>query len=265
MHEKKYVPLGDYEEHLGFSYCKMIDVGRKFITHNINGFLATQVVGYLQHFNLANRQVWFTRHHGSVNKGSEQTDGGAGLGAYGLKYARTLSSFIDHERNAWHNRQLRSLDASEEPDGSLHMSTDGAEKRFRVWTSKMFRSVETAQFFDLSRYDVEHMIMLDELNAGILEGSTLGNNRGDEKGKARYPLSRGEYVDVTKRLQSVILELERIKDHVLIIGGLASIKTLLAYCRDMRRDQLAGLDVPVGMVYVLEPVSSHLSMTQRRH
>jgi len=30
----------------------------------------------------------------------------------------------------------------------------------------------------------------------------------------------------------------------------------------MRRDQLAGLDVPVGMVYVLEPVSSHLSMSQ---
>jgi 6-phosphofructo-2-kinase len=262
MYEKKYVPLGDYEEQLGFSYCKMIDVGRKFITHNINGFLATQIVGYLQHFNLANRQVWFTRHHDSFDDRSKQTDSGAELGAYGLKYARTLSSFIDHEHNAWQNRQLRSLDESEEADGSLHMSTDGAEKRFQVWTSKMSQSVQTAQFFDRSRYDVEHMIMLDELNTGILEGSTVDNNRGDEEGKARYPISHGEYVDVTKRLQSVILELERIKDHVLIIGGLAIIKTLLAYCRDMRRDQLAGLDVPVGMVYVLEPVSLHLTMSQ---
>jgi 6-phosphofructo-2-kinase len=27
MYEKKYVPLGDYEEHMGFSYCKMIVSG----------------------------------------------------------------------------------------------------------------------------------------------------------------------------------------------------------------------------------------------
>lgn len=55
MYGRKYVPLGENEECQGFSYCQMIDVGRKFITHNIDGYLATQVVGYLQHFNLAGR------------------------------------------------------------------------------------------------------------------------------------------------------------------------------------------------------------------
>ncbi len=123
----------------------------------------------------------------------------------------------------------------------------------------MPRSVQSAQFFNRSRYDVEHMVMLDELNDGMLKGATLSDNRADGEGRARYPISHGEYVDVTKRLQSVILELERVKDHVLIIGGLAITRALLAYCRDMRRDQLEDLDVPVGTVYLLEPVSTHLS------
>jgi 6-phosphofructo-2-kinase len=104
MYEKKYVQLGDYEERLGYSYFKMIDVGRKYITHNINGSLAAQVVGYLQQFNLANRQVWLARHHDYVDNLPEQTNGDARLSAYGLKYARTLSSFIHQERSAWHER-----------------------------------------------------------------------------------------------------------------------------------------------------------------
>jgi hypothetical protein len=54
---------------------------------------------------------------------------------------------------------------SEEANRSLHMSTDGADTRFRVRTSKRPRILQTAQFFDRSCYDIENMIMLGELNA----------------------------------------------------------------------------------------------------
>jgi 6-phosphofructo-2-kinase len=40
MYEKKYIPLGQNEECNGYSYCQMVDVERKFVTHQIRGFYA---------------------------------------------------------------------------------------------------------------------------------------------------------------------------------------------------------------------------------
>jgi 6-phosphofructo-2-kinase len=224
-------------------------------------FLATQVVGYLQHFNLAGRQVWLTRHGESLDNVAGKIGGDAGLSPYGVKYAAALSKFIDHERNAWNRQQshrpLAVDDDTDQVNGSLRLCEDGSAKKFHVWTSMMRRSVQTAQFFDSSRYEIEHMRMLDELNAGMLEGLTerevkeLYANEYAERRRDtvryRYPGTRGDgYLDVTKRLQSVILEMERVTDHVLLIGGLAVTPILLAYCRGMRRHEIADLRAPLG-------------------
>lgn len=253
MYEKKYTPVGDIEESLGVSYCQMIDVGRKFVTHNINSFLATQVASYLQHFNLAGRQVWLTRH-GEFEDGLTSD---SGRNPRGNKYAAALSRFIDHERDAWN---LRLNDLNESSD-SLSKKTGRLPKRFHLWTSMMERSVQTAKFFDGTRYRIEHMRMLDDLNAQILGGASAAevkravSERQDDNISTRYPGTRCEgYSDVTKRLQSVILELERVTGHVLIIGGLAVIRVLLAYCRGLHKDLIADLQIPFGTVYMLEPV-----------
>src|SRR4051812_3394936 len=86
MYEKSYVPLGRNEEDRGYSYCQMIDVGRKLITHNIRGFLATQTVHYLQHFNLFPRQIWLSRHGESEDDVAGRIGGDANLSPYGVKY-----------------------------------------------------------------------------------------------------------------------------------------------------------------------------------
>lgn len=270
MYKKRYVPLGEREESQGFSYCQMIDVGRKFIAHNIQGLLSTQVVGYLQHFNLAGRQVWITRHGESLDNIAGKIGGDAGLSAYGIKYAAALAKFIEHERTAWSQRQsyahLGDCGDADQADSSLRGDTWGSAKKFHVWTSMMKRSVQTAQFFENSSYEIEHLRMLDELNAGMLEGLTEEEvkkfyfneyeERRKDKLRYRYPGTRGEgYVDVTKRLQSVILEMERVTDHVLLIGGLAVARVLLAYCRGLCRYEIADLPVPLGTLYMLEPVS----------
>jgi 6-phosphofructo-2-kinase len=270
MYGKKYVPLGEYEERHGFSYCQMIDVGRKFVTHSVHGFLATQVIGYLQHFNLAPRQVWLTRHSESLDNVTGELHGDSGLGPTGVRYAAALSRFIDHERDAWSRRQRRRSLISDDDigqlDDPLRTSTEAWAKKFHVWTSMTQRSVQTAQFFDSVSYEIEHMRILDELNAGMLEGLTEEEvklhyadeyeQRRRDKLRYRYPGSGGEgYLDVTKRLKSVILEMERVTDHVLLIGGLAVLRLLLAYCRGMRREEIAELSVPLGTVYMLEPVS----------
>ncbi|EON64395.1 hypothetical protein W97_03626 [Coniosporium apollinis CBS 100218] len=275
MYEKKYAPIGDYEERNGLSFCQMVDVGRKFVTHKVNGFLATQVVNYLQHFNLAPRQVWLTRHGESMDNIAGKVGGDSGLSPYGVKYSRALSRFIDHERDAWTRRQQYgslsgqcALGDGNELAGSAKCNgltyEESHRKRFFVWTSMMQRSIQTAQFFDQDRYEVDHMRMLDDLNAGMLEGLTHDQikelyadeyeQRQRDKLRYRYPGKRGEgYLDVTNRLKSVILELERVHDHVLLIGPQSVTRILLAYCRGLKSEEITDLHVPLGTLYMLEP------------
>jgi len=40
----------------------MINVGKKLVAHNIQGFIAGQAIFFLLNFNLAERQIWITRH-----------------------------------------------------------------------------------------------------------------------------------------------------------------------------------------------------------
>lgn len=97
----------------------MINVGKKLVAHNIQGFLAGQAIFFLLNFNLAERQIWITRHGMSSNvqpltEPGESTDnlthklGGsrnlqftrlipldASLTNRGRKYAKALATFID--------------------------------------------------------------------------------------------------------------------------------------------------------------------------
>lgn len=275
MYEKKYVPLGAWEERNGYPYCQMIDVGRKFVLHNISGFIATQAVHYLQHFNLLPRQIWLTRHGESYDDVAGRIGGDAELTPSGIKYAAALSRFIDRQKEAWkmlqegedgHNKNCF-------PDALQRAApADQVPKTFHIWTSTMRRSMQTAQFFATPDYQTKHLRMLDELNAGVLEGLTREevrdfysdwcNKRQKDKFRFRYPGTAGEgYLDVTNRLKSVILEVESVTDHILLISGLAVTRILLAYFRGLHRDEIVDLHVPLGALHVLEPVRDPLSQT----
>jgi hypothetical protein len=96
----------------------MINVGKKLVTYNIRGFLAGQAIFFLLNFNLAQRQIWITRHGtilcDQVDGSGETTDnvlhklGGsilsclahanmsdASLTEKGSKYAKALAKFVD--------------------------------------------------------------------------------------------------------------------------------------------------------------------------
>lgn len=139
-------------------------------------------------------------------------------------------------------------------------------KNFCVWTSMLQRSIQTAQYFDEDEYDIKEMRMLNELNAGIAEGMTYEEikakfpqeytERRRNKLHYRYPGAGGEsYLDVINRLRAVIVEVERMTDHVLLVGHRVVARVLLAYFLGLERDDVTCLDVPLGMLYVLEPVS----------
>jgi len=286
LYEQKYVPLGDYEEKNNMPYVQMIDVGRKVVSHQVRGFLSAQTVYYLLNFNLAPRQIWITRHGESIDNVNGKIGGDSDLSEVGQAYAKALTKFIKDEREVWeiHQRQKamsthfppqRGDTTPPNPDYD-HGDEDGehATKSFCVWTSMLKRSVQTAQYFDEEDFDIKQMKMLDELNAGTMEGLTyeeIMTNYADEyemrkkdKLHYRYPGAGGEgYLDIINRLRAVIVEAERMTDHVLLVGHRSIARVLLAYFKGLKREDVADLDVPLGMLYMLEPVgllSHHVTL-----
>lgn len=287
QYEKKYVPLGEYEERNNMPYIKMIDVGRKVVTHQIRGFLSSQAAYYLLNFNLAPRQIWITRHGESNDNRAGKIGGDSDLTGNGRKYAAALARFVDYERKNWEVRQQDKAANTHFPPHpgdhtppNPHFSPLGEDaeeptRNFCVWTSMLKRSIQSSESFDEEEYEVKQMRMLDELNAGLMEGMTYEEIktihrdeyelRQRDKLQYRYPGPGGEgYLDVINRLRPVIVELERMTDHCLLITHRSVARVLLAYFMGLRRDQVADLDCPLGMLYSLEPVRSPTPMSAFR-
>jgi 6-phosphofructo-2-kinase len=276
MYEKSYVPLGDYEEENNMPYVQMIDVGRKVVTHQIRGFLSIQAVTYLMNFNLAPRQIWLTRHGESLDNVNGRIGGDSDLSPAGVRYAEALTTFINSERALWEQRQREKQasthfpplpgDATPPNPEYTGQTQEAGERNFCVWTSMLKRSIQTAQYFNEDDFDIKQMRMLNELNAGEMEGMTYEQIRTEhnpeyelrksDKLHYRYPGPGGEgYLDIINRLQKVIIEVERMTDHVLLVGHRSITRVLLAYFRGLAREDISDLDVPLGVLYMLEPVS----------
>ncbi|KAI5288320.1 hypothetical protein KEM54_005304 [Ascosphaera aggregata] len=283
MYEKTYIPLGQYEEENNMPYVQTIDVSRKVVSHQVNGFLSSQVVYYLLNFNLSPRQIWISRHGESEDDVTGKIGGDSPLSENGIRYAKALSRFIAHQRAAWESYQQAKKHSTHfppepgdttppNPRNSVQRARgvrsteedDFTPRNFCVWSSMLQRSMQTVQYFDDEEYDVKQMRMLDEINCGNLEGMTHEQikeshpqeytQRKKQKLGYRYPGLGGEsYLDVINRLRPVIVEVERMTDHVLLVSHRAIARVLLAYFRGLRREELAGLDVPLGVVYSIEP------------
>lgn len=250
----------------------MIDVGRKVIHHLLQGFLTGVISSYLTTFNLAPRQIWITRHGQSTDNERGKLGGNSDLTSRGRAYGTVLYNFITQKRKDWLIDQKNKLMSSNFPpqpgdNTPPYPESFGEldEKNFCVWTSMLKRSIKTADDFEADDdYDVKNWEMLNELNAGDFEGLTYGeiaeqypleyNKRHLDKLHYIYPGVGGEgYLQIISRLRDMVREIERIKDHVLIVGHRSIARVLMAYFMDLTRDDIADLDVPLGMLYVIEP------------
>ena len=269
-----YQGLGEHEEACGMSYCSMIDVGRKMISYQVQGFLSVQTITYLMNFNLTPRQIWLTRHGESMDNLNGKIGGDSSLSPAGHKYAKALAKFMAEQRTVWDQYQIERQATTHfpprpgdttPPNPEYAGQTCSDHRNFCVWTSMLERSVQTSKFFNDEEYDLKQMRMLDELNAGYMEGLTYQEIqarfekeyelRKQDKLGYRYPGPGGEgYLDVINRLRKVILEIERMNDHVLIIGHRSIVRVLLAYFIGLKQEDISDLDVPLGFVYMLEPV-----------
>ena len=280
-YERAYETISEEEEEANMSFCKMINVGKKIISHNIEGFLASQAVYFLLNFNLAERLIFITRHGESVDNLEGRIGGDAPLTERGHKYARALARLVDEQRLKFRQHQLQQWQShprilpneqdhwTENPtprDGYYKASVPPPEKSFSVWTSSLERSKDSAAGFDESVYDVKAFRIMDEINSGALEHLTYAEiqqlhprefaDRQRDKLHYRYPGLAGEsYLDVVHRLNPIIVETERAAHHILMISHRVISRILLSYFLNLDPKQATTLEVPLEVVYCIVPRS----------
>lgn len=270
-YEKAYQTLDESEEETpGFQYVKMIDVGKKVVSYNILGFLASQTVYFLLNFNLCERQIWITRHGESTDNLTGRIGGNSQLTKRGERFSQALAKFMGYHRAEFRRQQLERFSTRLElrygqRDGEKPPNVENIpnEPNFCVWTSMLLRSVDTAKFFDENLYSVKAMRMLNELGGGKFDGMTYEEikqkypqefeARLQNKLSYRYPGVGGEsYLDVLTRLRPLITEIERTTDHLLIISHRVILRILLAYFLNLDKSSMGELDVPLHTLYCLE-------------
>lgn len=281
-YERAYETIDESEEEIdGFQYVKMIDVGKKVVSYNVQGFLASQTVYFLLNFNLCERQIWLTRHGESTDNLSGRIGGDASLTKRGQNFSKTLTRFLNYQRKEFRRNQLEKFSSRlelrfNELSGTKNGAKNGSapekktsvghiptEPSFCVWTSMLLRAVETGSYFDELAYHIKAMRMLNELGGGKYEGMTYDEIKnkhpkefeGRIKNKLtyRYPGVGGEsYLDVLVRLRPVISEIERTTDHLLIVSHRVVLRVLLAYFLNLDKSSIVDLDVPLHTLYCLE-------------
>ena len=68
-------------------------------------------------------------------------------------------------------------------------------------------------------------------------------------------------MDVSNRLRSVITEMERLEDDILLITHHVVARILLGYFMNLRLEVVTDLDIPLHSIYCLEPKPQGISWT----
>lgn len=229
-YESVYEPVRESEG----SFVRIIDVGRKLEIHRIQGYLPSRLVYFLMNIHPIPRPVYLTRHGESQFNVEGRIGGDSGLAPRGEAFASRLASYVE---------------------------TELAGKELVVFTSTLHRTIDTARW--LGRPTIEWRA-LDEIHAGDCDGLTYDEIRAQLPGefearshdKLNYRYPRGEsYRDVIRRLEPVIVEIERERCPILVIAHQAVLRALYAYLMDRPPKECPFLPMPLHTVLKLTPTT----------
>jgi broad specificity phosphatase PhoE/predicted kinase len=238
-YERAYQPMGEAE--IDRSWVKVVDVGRQVTANRITGMLARNLAFYLMNLHIRPRPIWLTRHGESQFNVTGRIGGDSGLSARGTDYAERLSAFL-----------------------TQHI--DGTPE---VYTSTLVRTRTTANQLPWSHVPLK---ALDEIDAGVCDGWTYAEvarrlpdefkARNTDKLRYRYP--RGEsYQDVIRRLNPVIVDIERSRRPVVVVAHQAVLRALYAYLVGESQEACPHLDLPLHTAIELVPHA--YGVTEKRH
>ncbi|MCA9570786.1 MAG: histidine phosphatase family protein [Myxococcales bacterium] len=231
-YEDVYETLDPAEEG-DLSFVRIVDLGRRLEAEGIHGYLPGRLVSFLMHLHDRPRPVFLTRHGESVFNTMQRIGGDSGLSEQGRGYADALGTWVEQ--------------------------TFAEDLGLTVWTSTMQRTIETAA--PLGR-PVRSWKLLDEIDAGTCDGMTydeIAAERPEEfqaraADKFRYRYPRGEsYQDLIARLEPVVLELERMRSPVLVVGHQAVLRAMYCYLTGGPPERSPYVDIPLHTVIRVTP------------
>ena len=230
-YERVYETIDDQDK----SYVKLIDVGRQVVVNRMEGYLSARLIFFLMNIHAARRRIWLTRHGESEFNLLRRIGGDADLTDAGIEYARSLGRFLK-ERH---------------PEGEV----------VRVWTSTLKRTIQTAAHMGVQFVSLR---ALNEIHAGVCDGMTYEQIRrrmpdefkARKANKFRYRYPRGEsYADVIQRLEPVIVELERQRSPVMVVGHQAVLRALYGYLMGIPQEECPFIKLPLHTAIQLTPTA----------
>jgi broad specificity phosphatase PhoE/predicted kinase len=229
QYEKAYEPVGAGEG----SFIRLTDGGRRVQAHNPIDFPNSRLISLLMNLHIVQRPVWLTRHGESLFNQTGRIGGDEPLSPRGREYAESLGHYVNG-----------------------HF---GRSQEVVVWTSTLRRTIETAAH--IGRRTVRKR-ELDEIRAGVCDGMTYAEiektlpeefaARKHDKLGYRYP--QGEsYLDIIHRVDPVVIEIERQRRPVVIVGHQAILRAIYAYLIGKPAVECPFLEVPLHTVIELTP------------
>jgi len=268
-YEKVYQPINDDS----LSYIKLINLQSKVICNHVKGSKGHLIASYLMSIHIANRPIWLTRT-GRVDDSSEDLDTSF---VHSPSTQKPLGLFSSSKTLIQMMQKAVTLPSQKNKDS--HLSESGKKyakklgefineraKEFgyspenvAVYTSTLRRALETTE--DVPSY-ARQLSCLNMLDTGVLSGMTLENIRKTmpqgwdewQKDPFHYRLPGGEsYDDLVKRLQPLILDLERLRDPALVVSHISTLQVLYAYFTATPVESCPSLSIPMHTIIQLTP------------
>ncbi|EKM57551.1 uncharacterized protein PHACADRAFT_138754 [Phanerochaete carnosa HHB-10118-sp] len=250
-HEKHYETV----EETTVPNIRIVNVGEKIMVNDIRGYLQSRIVFFLMNIHNRFRTIYFARSGQSLIEHSYKAD--SDLSPAGWEYAERLKEFVLE-------RRAKSLE---------QRGLDGADRRLVIWTSARRRSHHSAWPFlqhsasdamPAPRVKVIEKPQMSEINPGVWDGLTPEQVRQyfpDEwerfvKDPYAYRAPRAEsYHDLCVRLEPTLIELEREREDLLIIGHASVIRCILAYLIGLPASEIPAIEVARGDLLEVVPTS----------
>ncbi|KAL7277380.1 hypothetical protein ACG7TL_009242 [Trametes sanguinea] len=250
-HERHYQPV----EETTWPFIRIMNVGEKIMVNHIHGYLQSRIVFFLMNIHNRPRTIYFARSGQSLIEHSYKAD--SDLSPAGWEYAERLKEFVLE-------RRAKSLE---------QRGINPAERRLVIWTSARRRSHHTAWPFlthgandpsPPSKVKVIERPQMSEINPGVWDGLSPEQVRKyypDEwerfvNDPYAYRAPRAEsYHDLCVRLEPTLIELEREKEDLLIIGHASVIRCILAYLIGLPASEIPAIEVARGDLIEVVPTS----------
>lgn len=276
-HEKYYETVDDTT----WPFIRIINVGEKIMVNNIQGYLQSRIVFFLMNIHNRFRMIYFARSGQSLIEHSYKAD--ADLSPAGWEYAERLKEFVLERRaksleqrghNAqerklviWTSTHRRSAHTAWPFLASAQMSSfaEGVPSTFSPPVSSGDAGhVMTKTATPALNVKVAEKPQMLEINPGIWDGLS------PEQAKKYYPedwerflkdpyafrAPRAEsYHDLSVRLEPILIELEKEKEDLLIIGHASVIRCMLSYLIGLPASEIPAIEIARGDLLEIVPAS----------